>query len=69
MDQTLYATTAPLGTKTGDLPSGPPPTGRIVSVVAKRAFEGTTGWIRSAGIVSISDRLLRRKTYIHSCSI
>lgn len=40
---TLYMTGVPFGTKRGDLPSTPPPLGRIVSQFATRELTGTGG--------------------------
>jgi len=34
--------------KIGDLPSGPPPTGIVVALLANRALPGTDGYRRSA---------------------
>ena len=44
----LYATAPPFGTKTGDLRSGPPPTGRITGFRAVRELTGTEGYRRRA---------------------
>ena len=44
----LYMTTVPLGTRSGDSPSGPPPWGRTASRTASLALEGMTGWSLSA---------------------
>lgn len=41
----------PLGTKTGDLRSGPPPVGSTVSLIAVRVLTGTEGYNRKAGKV------------------
>lgn len=46
---TLYAVALPLGIKTGDFRSGPPPVGRIVVFFAVRVFTGTDGYKRRAG--------------------
>jgi len=43
MEYTPYAMSVPFATKIGALPSTPPPTGRVVSLLAKRMFWGTEG--------------------------
>lgn len=43
------------GMKRGDLPSGPPPQGRRVSLIDIRVLDGTTGYRRSA-VRSVSDQ-------------
>jgi hypothetical protein len=55
---TEYAQILPFAMKIGDWPSGPPPRGRVVSLLANRAFPGTTGYSRKAVLVrfGICDR-------------
>lgn len=43
MQYTLNDTALPLGMRTGDFLSGPPPIGRTVVRVAVRVFTGTDG--------------------------
>lgn len=46
--QNINATVWPFATNIGDLPSGPPPTGRVVSRLATRSMMGIVGMRRSA---------------------
>lgn len=48
MENVEYTTVPPLGMKIGDLPSGPPPTGMVVLLLANRALPGTDGYRRRA---------------------
>ena len=45
---TEYATGMPSRTRSGERPSGPPPTGRVVVFLQKRVLIGTGGYNRSA---------------------
>ena len=47
-------TTSPLLTRIGDVPSGPPPLGRIVVLRAVRLFNGTGGYKRRPGIKELA---------------
>lgn len=47
---TLKATALPLGMRTGDPRSGPPPVGSTVVLVAVRVLTGTEGYSRRAGL-------------------
>jgi hypothetical protein len=49
---TLNAKFEPLGITTGEVPSGPPPLGMIVSLVAVRVLTGREGYRRRASRVS-----------------